>query len=88
MHIEDGPVRRITFDRPEAYNAMTADVARELADALEGLDPQEHDAVVLTGEGEAFSAGGDIEAMATREESAGEAYERVRGTLGRVAGGY
>jgi enoyl-CoA hydratase/carnithine racemase len=85
MHIEDGPVRRVTFDRPEAYNAMTGAVARELADALDGLDPGEHDAVVLTGEGEAFSAGGDIEAMAERDESAREAYERVRTTLGRVA---
>ena len=85
MHVEDGPVRRITFDRPDARNAMTAAVSRELADALSDLDPAEHDAVVLTGEGAAFSAGGDIEAMADREERAGEAYERVRTTLGRVA---
>jgi enoyl-CoA hydratase/carnithine racemase len=85
MHTDDGPVRRITFDRPGAYNAMTGAVARELAEALDGLDPAKHDAVVLTGEGEAFSAGGDIEAMADREETAREAYERVRTTLGRVA---
>jgi len=85
MHVEDGPVRRVTFDRPEARNAMTAAVARDLADALADLDPADHDAVVLAGEGEAFSAGGDIAAMADREESAPEAYERVRTTLGRVA---
>jgi enoyl-CoA hydratase/carnithine racemase len=85
MHVEDGAIRRITFDRPAAHNAMTAAVARELADALETLDPQTHDAAVLTGEGEAFSAGGDIEAMAERDETAAEDYERVRGTLGRVA---
>lgn len=85
MHIEDGSVRHITFDRPAAYNAMTGEVARTLADALDGLDPTDHDAVVLTGEGDAFSAGGDIEAMAQRDESAREAYERVRATLGRVA---
>ena len=85
MHVEDGSVRRLTFDRPEVYNAMTADVARDLADGLAGLDPAEHDAVVLTGEGEAFSAGGDVEAMAARDETARESYERVRDTLGRVA---
>jgi enoyl-CoA hydratase/carnithine racemase len=85
MHVEEGSIRRVTFDRPEARNAMTAAVARDLADALDGLDPGRHDAVVVTGEGEAFSAGGDIEAMADREESAPEAYERVRTTLGRVA---
>lgn len=85
MRIDDGSVRRLTFDRPDAYNAMTADVARELADALTGLDPADHDAAVITGEGAAFSAGGDIEAMAARDESAREAYNRVRTTLGRVA---
>ncbi|MFC7134808.1 MULTISPECIES: enoyl-CoA hydratase/isomerase family protein [Salinibaculum] len=85
MRIDDGAVRRITFDRPDVRNAMNAAVARDLADALDGLDPADHDAVVVTGEGESFSAGGDIEAMAERDETAPEAYERVRSTLGRVA---
>lgn len=85
MRVDDGAVRQITFDRPDAYNAMTGSVARDLADALTELDPAEHDAVVITGEGEAFSAGGDIEAMARRDESASEAYDRIRETLGRVA---
>lgn len=85
MRIDDGPVRRVTFDRPDSYNAMTAEVARDLADALDDLDPADHDAVVVTGEGAAFSAGGDIDAMAARDETASEAYERVRATLGRVA---
>lgn len=83
-HDEDS-VRYLTFDRPEARNAFTAEVARDLAEALEDLDPSILDAVVLAGEGEAFSAGGDIEAMAEREETAMEARDRVRETLGRVA---
>ncbi len=82
-HDEDS-VRYLTFDRPEARNAVTPGVARELAAELEGLDP-DLDAVVLAGEGEAFSAGGDVEAMAEREETAAEAHDRVRETLGRVA---
>ncbi|WP_135822285.1 enoyl-CoA hydratase/isomerase family protein [Halostella litorea] len=86
MHVTDADgVRRITFDRPDASNAFTAAVARDLADALADLDPGELDAVVVTGEGDAFSAGGDIQAMAERDETAREAYERVRETLGRVA---
>lgn len=85
MRIDDGAVRQITFDRPDVRNAMTGVVARELADALTGLDPADHDAVVITGDGESFSAGGDIEAMAERDETTPEAYERVRSTLGRVA---
>jgi enoyl-CoA hydratase/carnithine racemase len=85
MRIDDGAVREITFDRPDVRNAMTGAVAGELADALADLDPADHDAVVITGDGESFSAGGDIEAMAERDETTPEAYERVRTTLGRVA---
>ncbi|EMA41620.1 enoyl-CoA hydratase/isomerase family protein [Halobiforma nitratireducens] len=86
MHVHDeNSVRYVTFDRPEVRNAFTAGTARELATALEGLDPASLDAVVIAGEGEAFSAGGDIEAMADREETTAAAYERVRETLGRVA---
>ncbi|SMO66551.1 enoyl-CoA hydratase/isomerase family protein [Halorubrum cibi] len=82
---DENGVRHVTFDRPDSKNALTADVARDLAGALEGLDPDALDAVVITGTGSAFSAGGDVQAMADREESAREAYDRVRGTLGRVA---
>lgn len=85
MQIEDGPVRRLTFDRPDSRNAMTPAAARELADALGELDSGDHDAVVLTGEGDAFCAGGDIEAMAKREDSAREAVDLVGETFGRVA---
>ncbi|SDQ22505.1 enoyl-CoA hydratase/isomerase family protein [Natronobacterium texcoconense] len=86
MRIRDeNGVRYLAFDRPEVRNAFTADVARELAESLEDLDHETLDAVVLTGEGEAFSAGGDIEAMAERDETTAEAYDRVRATLGRVA---
>jgi enoyl-CoA hydratase/carnithine racemase len=80
---EDG-VRRVTFDRPDARNAMTLETARELADALAVDDPEALDAVVVTGEGEAFCAGGDIEAMAEREESSAEAHERLEATFGRI----
>ncbi|WP_411966208.1 enoyl-CoA hydratase/isomerase family protein [Haloferax sp. YSMS24] len=86
MRIEDDDgVRTVTFDRPEVKNAFTADVARELSAALEAVTAESFDAVVVTGDGDAFSAGGDIEAMAERDETAREAYQRVRGTLGRVA---
>ncbi|MFW5938893.1 MAG: enoyl-CoA hydratase/isomerase family protein [Halolamina sp.] len=85
MQIDDGAVRRITFDRPAVRNAMTTEIAAELADALGELDPAQHDAAVITGEGAAFCAGGDIESMAERDWNTAEAYERVRETFGRVA---
>ena len=79
----DGQLR-ITFDRPESMNAFTAEAAQEVASAVEGASIEDHDAVVLTGEGEAFSAGGDIQSMAEREETPRAAYDRVYETFGRV----
>ncbi|MFC4359012.1 enoyl-CoA hydratase/isomerase family protein [Halobium salinum] len=82
---DDDGVRTITFDRPEAKNAMTPGVASELADELAALDPDDLDACVLTGDGDAFSAGGDVQAMADREWSATESCDVMRETFGRVA---
>jgi enoyl-CoA hydratase/carnithine racemase len=82
---DEAGVRTITFDRPDVLNAFTTDTAAELADVLAESDPTEQDAIVLTGEGRAFSAGGDIESMASREETPEEAYERIDDTFGRLA---
>ncbi|MDJ1433275.1 enoyl-CoA hydratase-related protein [Halostagnicola sp. A-GB9-2] len=85
MIVEDNGGRRtITFDRPESLNAVTATVAEELADAIEAVDVDGHDVIVLTGEGDAFSAGGDLEAMFERDETPKESVDRVSNTLGRV----
>lgn len=82
---DDDGVRTVTFDRPDAMNAVSHGIARELADEIERADPDELDALVLTGEGRAFSAGGDVQAMADREETARESYESMRDSFGRVA---
>lgn len=74
-------VHTLTFDRPDARNALTADAAADLVDALEAAESAGARAVVLTGDGESFCAGGDIEAMAARDETPGEAYDRVRDSL-------
>ena len=52
----------LTFDRPRAGNAVNADVAQALADALaEAGKDAATEAVVLTGAGEKiFSAGIDV----------------------------
>ena len=80
----DGRVHTISFDRPDAKNALTADAATELVDALEAAGEADARAVVLTGDGDAFCAGGDIEAMAARDETPGEADDRVRETLSEL----
>ncbi|WP_224450278.1 enoyl-CoA hydratase/isomerase family protein [Haloprofundus salilacus] len=80
----DGRTWTLTFDRPEARNAFTESTARELVAALGEAADDDARAVVLTGEGKAFSAGGDLEAMRDREETPAEAYERVQETLNAV----
>ncbi|MFC4408505.1 enoyl-CoA hydratase/isomerase family protein [Haloarchaeobius iranensis] len=86
MRVEDDDgVRTITFDRPNVMNAMNLEVATELADAVAEADPVDHDAIVLTGDDPAFSAGGDIQAMKEREEGPRESYERVAETFNRAA---
>jgi enoyl-CoA hydratase/carnithine racemase len=80
----DGRVHTIAFDRPDAKNALTADAATELVDALQDAAGADARAVVLTGDGDSFCAGGDIEAMAARDETPGEAYDRVRETLSEL----
>ena len=56
-----GPVATLRLDRPQAMNALTFDVYRELTDTLRALaDRREVRAVVLTGTGRAFCTGGDV----------------------------
>lgn len=57
----------VTFNRPEVMNAMDQEVRSELDKLFEELgQTSDVKAVVLTGAGKAFSAGGDIKAMKER----------------------
>jgi enoyl-CoA hydratase len=57
----DGPVLRITFDRPHVLNAVTSAVLDDLSELLTetGADPAIR-VVVLAGAGRAFSSGADL----------------------------
>jgi len=58
---EAGPVATIRLDRPEAMNALTFEVYRELTDTFRSLAARpDLRAVVLTGTGHAFCTGGDV----------------------------
>lgn len=57
----DGPVRIVTLNRPDSRNAIVQDVKDALLRIWDDLaDDLDVRAVVLTGAGSAFSAGGDI----------------------------
>ena len=72
---QQGPVATLRLDRPQAMNALTFDVYRELTDTLRALaDRGDVRAVVLTGTGRAFCTGGDVReiigALLGRDEKA------------------
>jgi enoyl-CoA hydratase/carnithine racemase len=56
-----GPVRILTMNRPEKRNALNAELAQGLLDALRAADADESvGAIVLTGAGVGFCAGADL----------------------------
>jgi 2-(1,2-epoxy-1,2-dihydrophenyl)acetyl-CoA isomerase len=60
-------VAEITLNRPEGANALNAEMARELHDAALRCDADPAvRAVILTGSGRFFCAGGDLKDFATR----------------------
>jgi 2-(1,2-epoxy-1,2-dihydrophenyl)acetyl-CoA isomerase len=59
-----GAVARITFNRPDSFNAYDMAVGEELQDAMEACGRDDGvRAVILTGTGKAFCSGGDVRAM-------------------------
>ena len=55
-------VLRITFDRPETYNSVDAQTHTQLTTIWRDInDDPDISAVIVTGAGKAFSAGGDFE---------------------------
>lgn len=61
LYEKDRHVARITLNKPEKRNALDEELSRELCAALQkARDDDDVRAVVLTGNGTAFCAGGDV----------------------------
>ena len=66
--ISDG-VATLTMNRPESLNALSGQMMDDLLEALPRLASDSGvGAVVITGAGKAFCAGGDVKAMAEGTE--------------------
>src|SRR6185312_3788070 len=66
-----GSVSLITLNRPEALNALTTKVGQDFLAALTQAQANGARAIVLTGAGRAFCAGGDLREMRSMAESGG-----------------
>src|SRR5258707_12922626 len=55
-------ILRLTFDRPETYNSVDAATHTQLTNIWRDInDDPDISAIIVTGAGKAFSAGGDFE---------------------------
>jgi enoyl-CoA hydratase len=76
---EQGPVVRLTLNRPERRNALSMQLSEELMRAIERVrDSETIQVLVIDGAGETFSAGDDISEMALWGD-ANQIMQRVRG---------
>jgi enoyl-CoA hydratase/carnithine racemase len=67
-----GPVDWLTFNRPEALNALTPDMADEIADYFASLiEDSSVRVVVMRGAGRAFCAGLDVKAYLSADKTSG-----------------
>jgi 2-(1,2-epoxy-1,2-dihydrophenyl)acetyl-CoA isomerase len=73
-----GLVAKVTLNRPEKANAFDREMLRELGDIVRGVgDSEKLRLVVITGEGAAFCAGGDL--------AAAKASDSTSNYLGKLA---
>lgn len=68
LYVRDGAVARITINRPESRNALSAETVAELREAFRNakLDSEAR-VVVLTGAGKVFCAGADLNRFRSAE---------------------
>lgn len=79
IYKEDGPVARITLNRPERRNALSMQLSEELTGALEVVrSSQSVKVLVIQGASETFCAGDDITEMGSWG-NANQIVRRVRG---------
>src|SRR5690606_41674159 len=77
VEFEDG-IAWVHLNRPEKRNAMSIELAREMNQVLDALELDDRcGVIVLTGKGEAFSAGMDLKGF-FRASDAGSDVERHR----------
>ncbi|MEM8644991.1 MAG: enoyl-CoA hydratase-related protein [Pseudomonadota bacterium] len=60
LYEQDGAIAKLSFNRPDKLNSLTAAMHAEIRDCLDKVDAAGTRVLVLTGEGRAFCAGQDL----------------------------
>lgn len=89
FEVADG-IAQLTLNRPDAANAFTPELCRDLLGAAIACDERNDiRAVLLTGAGSLFSAGGDLKFFASAGDSLGAALKAMtadlHGAIARIA---
>ena len=71
LYTLDNSVATIQMNRPDALNALSLQLGRDLASAVRQAATDEARAVILTGSGRAFCSGGDLREMRAMGEEQG-----------------
>lgn len=79
---KDG-VSYIHLNRPKSYNALNVDMLKELYDAVKQVAENDDSFVVLTGNGNAFCAGGDMQML--KQFSEKEVYDDIMNTIKHIS---
>ena len=80
---KQGALWRITLNRPEKANALTAAMLQELAEIAEAA--QQVRGLIITGAGGVFSAGGDLDEMAAGLANS-DLWERLSNAIAALPG--
>lgn len=80
-----GGVLHVTLNRPDSRNAMSLQMVSELRAVFAAVaDERDIRALVLSGAGGHFCAGGDIKDMASARAQGGEAYRELNRAFGAL----
>ena len=77
---ENNGLALVRLNRPEALNALSRRMAQDLCEVCERCNEPDIRAMVLTGAGRAFSAGGDLKEIGERLKTG----ERMGNSFGRT----
>ncbi len=79
LYSVDGHVATLTLNRPDSRNALSADLMQALLAAFDKADSDDNvRALVLTGAGKVFCAGGDLSTMNSEASTLDAHYARER----------